>query len=77
MRLADAVGELAREVGATKAQVALSWVISRNLPIAAIPGTRKIERLEENWASMETVLSKEHKDRLDALITQGVTGNRY
>lgn len=77
LRLADAVGEVAGELGVTRAQVALAWVLSRSLSVAAIPGTRKIERLEENWASMETALRKEHKDRLDALITQGVAGSRY
>src|SRR5688572_6098141 len=44
-RLAELVGEVAKEVEATPAQVALAWVLSRG--VAAIPGTRRIERLEE------------------------------
>jgi len=76
-RLADAVGEIAQEIGATAAQVALAWVLSRDVSIAAIPGTRRIERLEENWASQNITLHTEQLDRLEALISQGVSGNRY
>jgi len=76
-RLADFVAEVAEEVKATPAQVALSWVLSRDVPLAAIPGTRRIERLEENWASQDITLKAEHLDRLETLINQGVTGNRY
>ncbi len=77
IKLADAVAEIAKEMNATAAQVALAWLISRDAPISLIPGTRKIERLEENWASQHITLSKEYLDRLEALINQGVTGNRY
>lgn len=77
VRLADRVAEVARELGATTAQVALSWVLSRDVPIATIPGTRRIERLEENWAAQDLELRPEHLHRLDALIEQGVVGARY
>ena len=76
-RLADAVAEIAKEIGATTAQVALVWVLSRNAHIAAIPGTRSIERLEQNWASQMITLSATHTDQLESLITAGVTGARY
>ncbi len=75
--LSASVAEIAREIGATAAQVALAWLLSRDAPIAAIPGTRKIERLEENWASQDTALRTEHLKRLDSLVAQGVAGNRY
>jgi aryl-alcohol dehydrogenase-like predicted oxidoreductase len=76
-RLADLVAEVATAVHATPAQVALAWLLSREVPIATIPGTRKIARLEENWASQDLVLSEEHLNRLGSLISQGVAGNRY
>jgi aryl-alcohol dehydrogenase-like predicted oxidoreductase len=75
IRLADVVAEVAKEIGATPAQVALAWVRSRH--VTAIPGTRKIERLEENWASQDINLPAEHLDRLGSLINQGVVGARY
>jgi aryl-alcohol dehydrogenase-like predicted oxidoreductase len=76
-RLTDCVTEIAKETGTTAAQIALAWVLSRYVSLAAIPGTRKIERLEENWASQEINLQKAHLERLDLLISIGVTGERY
>jgi len=76
-RLADGVAEVAKELEATPAQVALAWVLSRDIPLAAIPGTRRIERLEENWASDSVTLRADHLERLGALVTQGVVGSRY
>ena len=76
-RLADLVAEVAKEIGATPAQVALAWLLSREGPIAAIPGTRSTERLEENWASQDTTLRAEHLQRLESIISEGVVGDRY
>jgi aryl-alcohol dehydrogenase-like predicted oxidoreductase len=76
-QLADVVAKIAEEMEATAAQVALAWVLSRDVPIAAIPGTRKIERLQENWASQNITLRTEHVERLGSLIKQGVAGARY
>lgn len=77
IELADYVSEIAKDMGATPAQVALAWLLSRDVNLATIPGTRKIERLEENWASQELALSKEHLNQLDDLINQEVEGDRY
>jgi aryl-alcohol dehydrogenase-like predicted oxidoreductase len=76
-RLADYVTEVADEIDATPAQVALAWVLSQDSPTNAIPGTRKVERLEENWASQEITLGQDHLDRLESLINEGVAGDRY
>ena len=76
-RLADLVTQVAQEMDATAAQVALAWVLSRDVPLAAIPGTRRTERLEENWASQDITLRTEHLERLESLIHQGVVGARY
>jgi aryl-alcohol dehydrogenase-like predicted oxidoreductase len=76
-RMADAVAEIAKEMDATPAQVALAWVLARDVPLATIPGTRSIERLEENWASQDITLGQEYLDRLESLINEGVEGDRY
>src|SRR5688572_26995246 len=65
--LAELVAEVAKELGATPAQVALAWVLSRDVPLAAIPGTRRIERLEENWASQDVTLRADQLGRLESL----------
>lgn len=77
VRLADLVADVAKEIGATAAQIALAWLQSRDVPLAAIPGTRSTARLEENWASQDVTLRAEHLDRLGSLINQGVVGDRY
>jgi aryl-alcohol dehydrogenase-like predicted oxidoreductase len=76
-RLADAVAEIAAETGAAPAQIALAWLLAREIPLAAIPGTRQIGRLEENWAAQEIELDAGHLARLESLIDQGVAGSRY
>jgi len=76
-RLADVVAAVAKEVEATPAQVALAWLLSQGGSLAAIPGTRRSERLEENWASQGISLRPEQLERLGALAGQGVTGTRY
>lgn len=76
-RLADGVAEVAEEIEATAAQVALAWVLSRHDSLVAIPGTRRTGRLEENWAAQDITLRTEHLDRLESLISQGVAGERF
>ena len=76
-RLAEGVAEVAKEVGVSPAQVALAWVMSRDVSIAAIPGTRSTERLAENWAAQDMTLVAEHLARLESLIDSGVAGARY
>jgi aryl-alcohol dehydrogenase-like predicted oxidoreductase len=76
-RLADCVDKIATAVQATPAQVALAWLLSRNGNFVAIPGTRSIERLTENWMSQDITLEKKYLNELDSLINEGVAGNRY
>ena len=77
LRLADVVAQVAKEVGASSAQVALAWVLSRGSSMAAIPGTRSTTRLEENWASHGVTLRPDHVQRLESIIGLGVAGARY
>ena len=64
LALADEVGELARSIGATPAQVALAWVLAQGDDIAPIPGTKKVSRLAENVAADEVVLTAEQLQTL-------------
>ncbi len=76
-QLTALVDEVAKDIGATAAQVSLAWLLSRDAQLAVIPGTRKTERLEENWRAQDITLSTAHLERLEALIHQGVAGDRY
>lgn len=78
LELVDAVEEIAREKGLTAAQIALAWILSRGDRIVPIPGTRRIERLEENAAAVDLELTTAELDRLDAVAPPGVAaGTRY
>lgn len=67
LRLADQVAAVAAEAGATPAQVALAWLLSRDEHVVPIPGTKRTARLEENLAADDVVLTDEQIARLDAL----------
>lgn len=51
LRIVDEVREVAAEVRATSAQVALAWLLAQGEGIAPIPGTTRVERIGENTAS--------------------------
>ena len=55
------------EIGATPAQTALAWLLTRGDDIAPIPGTRRVARVEENTAADSIELSPAQLDRLDSL----------
>jgi aryl-alcohol dehydrogenase-like predicted oxidoreductase len=76
--LVRAIEELAREKNGTPAQLALAWVVAQGDHIAAIPGTRSIERLEENAAALDIRLTPSDRERLDEIAPRGVAaGTRY
>jgi aryl-alcohol dehydrogenase-like predicted oxidoreductase len=67
LRAVDEVKAIAAEVGATPGQVALAWVLAQGDGIAAIPGTKRVSRVEENTAADGVQLSAEQIDKLDNL----------
>lgn len=73
-QLAQAVKEVAKRRGATAAQVALAWVLSRGEKMIPIPGTKRVRYLEDNVGALNVRLTKEDFDDLDSL--QAV-GERY
>lgn len=75
LRLVDEVRAIGAEVGATPAQTALAWILTRGDDIAPIPGTRRVERVEENTAADAVVLSDDQLDRLTSL--EPAAGERH
>ncbi len=61
------VEAVARDVGATPAQVALAWLLAQGDDIVPIPGTKRISRLEENVGADSMQLTDDQIARLDAL----------
>ena len=76
--LVSLIGDLAQSVGATRAQIALAWILSRRPWIVPIPGTTKLHRLEENIAAADVELTDHDQQRLDeALARLSDLGERY
>ncbi|MEV6424182.1 aldo/keto reductase [Streptomyces sp. NPDC051662] len=69
---ADAeITAVAAELDATPTQVALAWLLDRSPVILPIPGTARIDHLEENVAAADLRLTPAHRDRLAALAPPG------
>lgn len=78
LELVDAVRELAQAKGCTAAQLALAWVLARDENVVPIPGTRSIERLEENVRAVDVPLGDDELRRLDEIAPPGsAAGTRY
>ena len=67
LRIADEVQAVATDAGATPAQVALAWLLTKGDDIAPIPGTKRVARVEENVAADDVVLTADQIKRLDEL----------
>ena len=67
LSIVDEVRSIGAEIGATPAQTALAWLLTRGSDIAPIPGTRRVERVEENTAADGIELTSTQIERLDNL----------
>jgi aryl-alcohol dehydrogenase-like predicted oxidoreductase len=76
--LVELIKKVAAKKNATPAQIALAWVLAQKPWIVPIPGTRKLERLEENIGAVDVELTPEElSDLKDALSKIVVLGDRY
>lgn len=78
LKLVEAVKALAAARGATPAQIALAWLLSRGPDIVPIPGTRKLQRLDENLQALQIELTAAEQQTLATLLSSmAVQGTRY
>src|SRR4051812_47616614 len=76
--LVEHVTALATGKDASPGQIALAWLLAQHPWIVPIPGTRRLERVEENAAATRVPLSADDMADLDELAGRiGVQGNRY
>jgi aryl-alcohol dehydrogenase-like predicted oxidoreductase len=76
--LVNLIGEFAKEKKATPAQVALAWLLAKKPWIVPIPGTTKVQRLEENIGAVRVQLSPEDVRQLETTAARiPVKGERY
>jgi aryl-alcohol dehydrogenase-like predicted oxidoreductase len=78
--IADTVREVAAAKGVAPAQIALAWVYAQQerlgVPLAPIPGTKRVKWLEQNIAALDITLTEDELALLDPLGSQ-VSGARY
>jgi aryl-alcohol dehydrogenase-like predicted oxidoreductase len=67
LRIADKIRAVADDAGATPAQVALAWLLTKGHDIVPIPGTKHVSRVEENAAAADIELTAEQITTLDRL----------
>ena len=76
--LVDLLGAIAVRKEATPAQIALGWLLAQKPWIVPIPGTRRLERLDENIGSVQLDLTREDLEEIDAAASEiTVHGDRY
>ena len=76
--LVDLVGRIAKDKGATPAQIALAWLLAQRPWIVPIPGTRRLERLEENLGALRVELTAADLAEIGAAAAAiTVVGDRY
>jgi aryl-alcohol dehydrogenase-like predicted oxidoreductase len=76
--LVDLLGSIANRKKATPAQIALAWLLAQKPWIVPIPGTTKLNRLEENIGALSVELtSGDLRDINEAASKIAVAGNRY
>ena len=74
----DLLSHIGEQKQATPAQIALAWLLAQKPWIVPIPGSRKIERLEENIGAVQVELTESDLREIDNIMsTISVLGDRY
>ena len=77
IKFVEVIDQIAKAKGVTKAQIALSWILGQDDEITAIPGTRKIHRLEENLGAYNVALTQADLELIDVSMPKETIGSRY
>jgi len=78
LRIVARIRELAQAKGVTPGQLALAWVLAQGPDVVPIPGTRRVQRVEENVAAAQVELTADDLAALDAAAPVGAAaGERY
>ena len=78
LAMVEVIGEVADELCATRAQVALAWLLAQKPWLVPIPGTTKLERLRENLGGTNIELSRRDLARLHTATEEiQIVGERY
>ena len=74
----EVVKQFALEKNCEPSQIALAWVLAQKPWIVPIPGTTKINRLQENAGAVNVSLSPEDLQKIDKVLSKiEIAGERY
>ena len=74
----DLLARIGEQKGATPAQIALAWLLAQKPWIVPIPGSRKLERLDENLGALAIELKPDDLQEIESAISKiTVQGDRY
>jgi aryl-alcohol dehydrogenase-like predicted oxidoreductase len=74
----DLLARIGEQKGATPAQIALAWLLAQKPWIVPIPGSRKLERLDENIGALAVELTSEDLQEIEGALSKiTVQGARY
>lgn len=78
LALVDQIAKIGEKKGATPAQLALAWLLAQKPWIVPIPGSRKLERLEENIGAVTVELTPDDLWEIESVISKiTIQGDRY
>jgi aryl-alcohol dehydrogenase-like predicted oxidoreductase len=77
LKFVEVIDQIAQDKKVSKAQVALAWVLSKNDEIVVIPGTRKVQRLEENVKAFTVELTTNDLALIQQSMPSQTIGTRY
>ena len=77
LKFVEVIDQIAKSKNVSNAQVALAWVLRQNDEIVAIPGTRKVHRLQENLGAFEVELTNTDMAIIENSMPTETIGNRY
>ncbi len=78
LKIVDALEKLAKHKNGTPAQLALAWVLAQGDDIVPIPGTRSVDRLNENIGALQVTMTQADLNEIDKLIPfDAVIGDQY
>jgi aryl-alcohol dehydrogenase-like predicted oxidoreductase len=76
--LVDTLGELAARKRVTRAQIAIAWLLAQKPWIVPIPGTTKLQRLEENLGAVTVELTADDLRNIESALAKiTLQGDRY
>jgi aryl-alcohol dehydrogenase-like predicted oxidoreductase len=74
----DLLARIGEQKGATPAQIAIAWLLAQKPWIVPIPGSRKLERLDENIGALNVELTPDDLGEIDSAISKmTIQGDRY